>query len=378
MDFSWSEQQRDLYASTLDFARSELRASPEVGADFPRESWRRLGEMGLLGLCVPEDYGGMGLDAVTTARCVEALGRGCTDTGLVFSAAAHLFAAVMPIVEHGSEELKRRLLPKLASGEWIAANAITEAEAGSDVFALKATARPDGEHVVIDGAKSYVTNGPVADVFVFYATRDPAQGFMGVSAFVVHRDTPGLQVGRPIATMGLDSSPISSVYCEGCRVPLADRLGGDGRGAEVFTGSMLWERACLFAAYVGAMDRQLDEVVAHAQQRKQSRKPIGKHQAVSHRIADMLLRLEAARLLLYRACWSRDQGEAAVLEVALAKLAVSEAAVQSALDAIQIHGGMGYAREAGVERALRDAVPGTIFSGTSEVQRNLVARELGL
>lgn len=380
LDFGWSERQEELYESIHAFARDRLGAllrQRESGA-FPREAWDEMGQFGLLGLSVPAEYGGLDLDAVTTARCVEALGRGCPSTGLVFSAAAHLFAAVMPIVEHGSDAQKAALLPALASGRRIAANAITEAEAGSDVFALRARAIDDGDEIVLDGAKSYVTNGPVADVFVFYATRDPAHGFMGVGAFVIERDTPGLVVGERFATAGLRDSPISSIYCESCRVPQTARLGRAGQGAEVFTGSMLWERACLFAAYLGVMDRQLDAVVDYARQRRQFKRPIGKHQAVAHRIADMKLRLEAARLLLYRACWARDRGERAVMEIALAKLAVSEAAIHSALDAIQIHGGIGYTAESGVADALLDAIPSTIFSGTSEVQRNLVARELGL
>ncbi len=377
MDFGWSEQQDDLYGRTLAFARAQLGARGGGGA-FPLEAWRRAGEFGLLGLSVPERYRGLGLDALTTARAVEAFGRGCADGGFVFSACAHLFACAMPIALHGDDALKARVLPRLASGQWVGANAITEAEAGSDVTALKATATRDGAGYVLDGAKSYVTNGPCADVLLVYAKTAPNDGYLGVSAFVVERDAPGLRVGPPFAKMGLESSPISAVYLDGCRVPATSRLGAEGAGAAIFADSMLWERACLFAAYVGAMERQLDDCVAFARERRQFRRPIGKHQAVAHRIADMKLRLEGARLLLYRACWLRDRGHEATLEVSLAKLAVSEAAIQSGLDAIQIHGGLGYMVESGVERALRDAVPATIFSGTSEIQRDLIARGLGL
>jgi alkylation response protein AidB-like acyl-CoA dehydrogenase len=377
MDFGWSDSQRDLYQRTWAFARDRL--GREIGAhSFPVAEWRAAGEMGLLGLSLPERHGGLGLDALTTAYAVEAFGRGCRDGGLVFSAAAHLFACAMPIARFADDALRERWLPKLASGEAIGANAITEAEAGSDVFALKTTAVRDGSSYVLDGAKSFVTNGPVADAILVYAKTAPGDGYLGISAFVVERGTPGLRVGEPFKKMGLESSPIASVYLDGCRVPAGNRLGREGEGAAIFTDSMHWERACLFAGYVGAMERQLEECVAFAGARRQFRKPIGRQQAIAHRIADMKLRLDGARLLLYRACWLRDRGAEATLEVSLAKLAVSEAAIQSGLDAIQIHGGSGYLVETGVERALRDALPATIFSGTSEIQRDLIARGLGL
>lgn len=381
MEFGWSQLQSEMYERVLSFARESLggnQPGAKAPESFSRAAWDQLGAMGVLGLSVPERWGGSGLDALTTARVIEGLGRGCTDAGLVFSASAHLFAALMPIVEHGSDALRDALVPDLASGRKIAANAITEAEAGSDAFALRTRATRDGDHYVLDGVKSYVTNGPVADVFLTYATTDPSKGWMGVAAFAVDRESAGLTVGEPFAKLGLRSSPISSVYFDQVRVP-ADRLvGREAFGAGIFTASMQWERACLFAAWVGQMERQLEQVIAHVKGRKQFGKPLGKQQAVAHRVADMKLRLEAARLLLYRACWERDQGKPAILEVSLAKLAISEAAIQSALDAIQLHGGLGYVDEGGIEVALRDAIPTTIFSGTSEVQRDLVARRLGL
>jgi L-prolyl-PCP dehydrogenase len=377
MDFGWSAEQEQLYGRALAFARERLNGG-SVGPGFPRDLWELCGEFGLLGLPVPPELGGLGLDALTTARVVEAFGRGCEDTGLVFSAAAHLFACVVPVLGVGSEEQKRTLLPRLCSGEWVGANAITEAEAGSDVFALKTRAVKDGSDYLLTGTKTYVTNGSVADVILVYATQDPGHGYLGISAFVVHRDTPGLTVGKPFEKMGLETSPISQIYLEECRVPASQRLGAEGTGAAVFKHSMLWERACLFSAYLGVMERQLEQAAAFAARRKQFGKPLVKHQAISHKLADMKVRLEAARLLLYRACWMLDRDVDATLEVSLAKLAVSEAAIQSALDAIQIHGGMGYLTEVGIERALRDAVPSTLFSGTSEIQRDLIASKLGL
>jgi L-prolyl-PCP dehydrogenase len=379
MDFSWTNLQDELYDNILKFAKEmHHRSQKERNFSFDSEKWRLCGEQGLMGICAPERYGGLGFDALTTARIIEAFGRGCEDRGLVFSAAAHLFACVMPIVEYGAEELKEKILPRLCSGEWIGANAITESGAGSDVFALKTRAVRDGDEYILTGTKEYVTNGPVADVIIVYATVNPAFGFLGVTPFLVEKNTPGLSVGKPYGKMGLTSSQNSSIYLENCRIPASQRLGAEGQGGQVFKCSMQWERACLFALYVGMMEQQLEKCLAYARERRQFGKPISKNQAISHRIADMKLRLEGARLLLYRACWLFDQGKNSTLDISLAKVAVSEAAIQSGLDAIQIHGGIGYVTEAGVEGALRDAIPGTIFSGTSEIQRDLIVKELGI
>jgi alkylation response protein AidB-like acyl-CoA dehydrogenase len=365
MDFRADEEQRLLAARILEFVRAGI-------------DWKKLGDFGLLGLSVPREHGGLGLDALGTALAVEALGRGCTDGGLVFSACAHLFACAMPIAECGSDGLKDRFLRRLASGEAVGANAITEAEAGSDVHALRTRAVREGDRYRITGTKTFVTNAPLADVLLVYASTNPSHGALGITAFVVERATPGVDVGAPLAKLGLESSPVAAVYFDDCVVPAAHVVGREGGGAAVFAASMVWERACLFAAYLGAMDRQLEDTLRFARERRQFGKAIAKHQAVSHRIVEMKLRLDAARLLLYRACWLRDQGEDAVLETSLAKLAVSEAAVQSGLDAIRIHGGMGVMTESGIDRALRDAVPATIFSGTSDIQREIIAQRLGL
>ena len=381
MDFSWSDDITAQFDATLRFCRQSLNEDLDdrlAAHRFGRSQWDACGEFGLLGLCVPEAHGGTGLGCLETARMIEAFGLGCEDMGLVFSASAHQFACVAPIVEVGGESLKAELLPDLASGRKIAANAMTEAEAGSDSSALKTTAKLDGEVYRLDGVKSYVTNGPVCDLLVVYANVNPAWGYMGITAFVVDRDTPGLTIGEPFEKMGLETSPICSVYFEDCVVPASRRLGEEGDGAKIFAESMHWERGCLFAAYLGLMQRNLDRAVEYARERKQFRKPIAKFQAVSHRIADMRLRLDASRLLLYRACWMRDAGQKATAEIAMSKLAVSEAAVQSGLDLIQIFGGIGYTREAKVERSLRDSIASTLFSGTSEIQRNLIAQELGL
>lgn len=350
---------------------------PRPAGPFTRDEWLRCGELGLLGLCAPVEAGGGGLGALETAYRVEAFGRGCPDMGLVFAACAHLFACVVPIAEFGSDATRGALLPALCSGRAVAANAMTEADAGSDSSAMTTKARHDGDGYVLTGEKSWASNAPAADVIVTYAVTDPSAGFLGVTAFAVDAHTEGVVVGGPFEKMGLASCPAGTVRFDECRVPESAVLGAEGQGAAIFQHSMDWERACLFASYVGRMDRLVEACVEHARTRRQFGRRIGEFQAVSHAIADMKLRLEASRLLLYRACARLDAGEDATADIALSKLAVSEAAVRAAVDAVQIFGAAGYLA-GGVEAAVRDAVPSTLFSGTSEIQREMIAKGLGL
>ncbi|MBO0819531.1 MAG: acyl-CoA dehydrogenase family protein [Nocardiopsaceae bacterium] len=378
MDFGWSTDQRDRYDQTLKAVRDTFGERPPARSHFTREDWRRLGELGMLGLSVPAGYGGAGLDALDTARTVEALGRGCPDTGLVFAASAHLFACTMPIVDFGTEETRRELLPGLCAGTLIAGNAMTEAGAGSDVSSLAVTATEVPGGYRLNGEKSFVSNGPAADVLVTYATTDPAAGQFGLTAFAVDASADGVSAGDPFVKMGLTSCPAGPVRFTDCFVPAGRVLGEPGAGAAIFQHSMGWERACLFAGYVGLVDRLIDQAVAHAGQRRQFGQRLADFQSVSNRIVEMKLRVEGARLLLYRACWEMAQGRPATLSTALSKLAISEGAVASALDAVRVFGARGYLAADGIEAALRDSVPAMIFSGTSDIQRRLVAREMGL
>ncbi|MGK5532611.1 acyl-CoA dehydrogenase family protein [Streptomyces sp. URMC 129] len=377
MHFDRTTEQEAAYRDTLTAVRERFPA-PIHDRFFDRKEWRTLGDLGLLGLSIPAEYGGGGLGALATAFQVEALGRGCADTGIVFAASAHLFACAMPLAGFGGEEARARFLPGLASGELIAGNAMTEDEAGSDVSRLATTATEVPGGYLLNGTKSFVTNGPVSDVFVTYATTDPRAGHLGVTGFVVARDAGGVRVGAPFEKMGLTSVPAGTVTFEDCFVPADQVLGAPGQGGAIFQHSMGWERACLFAGYVGMLDRVLDRTVEHARTRRQFGAAIGANQSVANRVVDMKLRLESARLLLYRACWEMDAGRRPTLAVALSKLAVSEAAVAGALDAVSVFGARGYLRDAGIETTLRDAVPATIFSGTSDIQRLIIARELGL
>jgi L-prolyl-PCP dehydrogenase len=377
MDFSWNEQQRELYDGALAFARSvNARERGANAGSFDLDLWGRCAEFGLMGLSVPIAGGGVGLDALSTARVVEAFGRGLHDSGLLFSASAHLFAVTMPVVEYASWDLQHEVVPKLAAGSSIGANAISEPGAGSDTSRLSTLAIQKDDEYVLSGEKCYVTNGPVADEFLVYATTNPRAGYLGQTAFLVPRDTPGLEVSTQYEKTGLTGSALGAIRLSDCRVPSVRRVGREGQAAQIFARSMAWERACLFAAFVGAMEDSLERCVEYACSRVQQGRPIVGHQAVSHRLAEMKRRLETCRLLLYRACWTHDQGGDATLEIALAKLAISEAAVESGMDAIRIHGGLGYIKESGIDRYLLDAVGSTIFSGTSDIQRELIVRQL--
>ncbi|MGD9486095.1 L-prolyl-[peptidyl-carrier protein] dehydrogenase [Streptomyces sp. TRM70308] len=377
MNFEFDAQTEEMRETITDFARERLAGPEDFDPGEFRRRWRLVGEQGALGTVVPGEYGGLGQGAVTAAAVMEALGYGCTDTGFVFSLGAHVFACLTPIVEFGTAEQKRQWLPPLCSGEYVAAHAITEPEAGSDALSMRTRAERRGDVYVLNGGKSFTTNSPVADVFVVQAATRPGGGCFGLTSFVVEAGTPGLTVGRHYQKVGLRGSPTADVRFDECRVPASQMLGPEGDGFGVFRTSMAWERTCLFALYLGVMRRVLETSVAYAGERQQFGSAIGGFQAVSHRVVDMALRLEAARLLLYRAAWGLDRGSTDEVMPALAKLAVSEAAVQAGLDAVQIQGGLGILHGQ-AEAALRDALPARIFSGTNEIQKNNIARALGL
>lgn len=382
MDFSLSEEQQLLRETIVRFSQNELNADV-TGRDrehrFPRDLWLKCGEMRLQGLPVPEEYGGSGLDPLATAIALEGLGYGCKDGGLVFSICAHLLSCVVPLWRHGTEEQKKRFLPRLCDGSFIGVHAMTEPNSGSDAFALSTKAERQGDGYRINGSKTFISNGPVADVVIVFAVTDAKKGYHGgVSAFIVEKGAAGFRSSQPFDKMGIRTAPLGELVFEDVYVSEDAVLGGIGAGSAIFTHAMDWERTCLFASHVGAMERLLEIVLKYARSRTQFGQTIGKFQAISHRIADMKVHLEAARLLVYRAASRLDQARNVSLDASIAKLFVSESLLQAALAAVQIHGGYGYMAEFEVERALRDAIGSTIYSGTSEMQRNIISRWLGL
>jgi alkylation response protein AidB-like acyl-CoA dehydrogenase len=376
-----SRAQEERIAAVLEFARKRLSpgaAKRDAAGTFDRKLWDEAAEFGLAGLPIPEEWGGSGLDAVETMQIVEALGKGCEDGGLVFSLCAHMFASAVPFWRSRSRALHDRYLRAIAEGKLICANGTTEPEAGSDIYAMKTIATKSGSEYVLSGTKCFITNAPIADMFLIYASTSPARGFLGISSFLIPRDTPGLRVVPEHSKTGLRTSPWGTIYLEDCKVPESSRVGSEGSGALQFNESMVWERGCLFAYYVGAMDRVLGRCVEHVRTRAQFGHKLGSFQMVSSRIVDMKLRLESSRLLLYRAGELHRAGKRCDEAVALSKLHISESAVQNGLDAIQIFGGTAIVSETGIDALLRDAVPSRVFSGTSEMQRMIVARMLGL
>jgi alkylation response protein AidB-like acyl-CoA dehydrogenase len=381
MNLELTEEQQQLQKAAIEFARAELnddvlrRDRQEL---FSFEGWKKCARFGALGSPVPPEYGGQGLGITEVIAIMEGLGYGTRDQGLLFSINAHLWTNSLPLVVYGSEEQRRKYLPGLCNGELIGANGASEPDAGSDIFSMRTRAERYGDCYILNGSKTFVSNAPVASLFVVYATVDARLGPMGITAFLIERDTPGLTVSRGLEKMGLRTSPMAEVTLENCTIPAANRLGREGRGVTIFESSMEWERGCILANYLGLMKRQLENCIEHVRTRKQFGKPIGKFQSVANRIVDMKVRLDTCRPLVYRIGWLKEQNKSAMLESAIAKLYVSESLVSSCMDALQLYGGYGYMVEQGIERELRDALGSTLYSGTSEIQRNVIAKYLGI
>jgi alkylation response protein AidB-like acyl-CoA dehydrogenase len=382
LDFELSDEQRLLRDEIVRFAHGQLspgaRERDQKGT-FSRELWVQCADMGLTGLPVPSEYGGAGLDPVSTAVALEALGYGCEDGGLMFSLCAHLLACVVPLWLHGSEDQKRRWLPGLCDGSLIAVNAMTEPGSGSDAFAMTTRAELENDGFRLHGAKTFCSNAPIADLALVYAVTDPVKGYHGgITAFLLETGAAGFQRGQSFTKMGLHTSPIGEVVLHDVAVPAENVLGGIGGGATVFVESMEWERTLIGACHVGVMQRLLQRSIDYARTRTASGQQIGKFQSVSNRIVDMKVRLEASRMLVYRAAWRLGRFRDVAIDASVAKLFASEALVQSALDSVRTLGGYGYMVEYDAERALRDAVGGILYSGTNDIQRNVIARWMGL
>ncbi|MFJ2781184.1 acyl-CoA dehydrogenase family protein [Kitasatospora sp. NPDC087315] len=345
---------------------------------FPRDEWKLVQGSGILGLPFDEQWGGLGQDLLTTMYVLEELGAKCRDGGLNFSVATHMVSTGVPLQRFGSRELKERYLPGICSGDTIGAHAISETESGSDALAMRTTATRENDGFVLRGGKSFVSNGPVADVFVVYARTHPDGGPLGITSFLVERDTPGLVVGAPVGKMGLRTSPLGELHFDDCRIPASAVIGRVGSGFLILDHVMKWEILCSFVITTGQMRYRLDRCVEYAKERVQFGRPIGSYQSISNKIVDMRIGLDTARKWLYDTAVRLTDGENVTTDIAVSKLLASESNLASALAAVQIFGGSGYLTEYGLEKDVRDAVAGPIYSGTSEIQRNRIAAMMGL
>jgi alkylation response protein AidB-like acyl-CoA dehydrogenase len=381
LDFAWTDEQRDFRNEVIRFAKSELDPNVvdrDLNEEFDWEGWRKCAKFGIQGLPISQEYGGGEADILTTAGALEALGYGCRDNGLIFSINAHMWSSEIPIATFGTPEQKKKYLPKLVSGEWVGVHAMTEPGSGSDAYAMRTRAEKRGHCWVINGSKTFITNAQYAEMVIVFANVDPERGPNGITGFIVDKGTPGFTISKKLHKMGLRTSPMAELAFVDCEVPEENILGKIGGGPAIFTASMEWERICILASHLGAMQRMLEISIKYAKERTQFGQPIGQFPAIANKIAEMDIRLETARLVLYRAAWLKSQGRHPLREAAIAKSYVSDACIQTALDAIQIHGGYGYMTEYQIERELRDAISGKIYSGTSEIQKKIIAGYHGL
>ncbi len=378
---NWTDEQLELKNSISKWSESlsENYLYKDKHSEFSFDKWQLIKEMGILALPIDGQYGGLDQDVLTTMLVLQELGRCCQDAGISFVAASSIVSTEIPLQHFGNSEQKQKYLPSLCAGEIIGAHAITEPDHGSDAFDMRTRAEKQGDQYILNGNKVFISNGPIADLFVVYARTNKDAGVLGgYSAFLINKSTPGFSTGRPIEKMGLRTAPLCEVYFDDCKVSADQLLGKEGQGFPIFNYVMKWEVLCSFAVTIGEMERLVAKCCEYSKMRTQFGQAIAKYQAVSHKIANMKISLESSRALLYQAGKKFLEGKNTTVDIAIAKIVVSESFVQTALDAIQIFGAYGYMHETGIEQYLRNAIGGKIYSGTSEIQRNTIASMIGL
>lgn len=370
MNFELTSDQIKLKQEIINFAQENLN-DEETLEEFSYEMWKKVSEFGLFGLTVPEEYGGLNESFLTAAIAIEALGYACKNNGLVFVINNHIWVALNLINLYGSKELKEKYLSKMVAGELIGAISLTEADAGSDAMNMSSSASEEKEYYVLNGSKMFISNGPIADLFIVFAVTS-MKPFKQITAFVVEKKFQGVVIGKNIEKMGLNACPTSEITFNNVKIPKENILGRKNMGSSLMTNALEWERCYEFAPHVGAMQRMMEISFKYANDRIQFGQPIGQFQAVSHKISEMKIAIELSRLMLYKIAWLKDQGKSAFLEVSIFKTFVSEQYIKTCKNALQIHGAYGYTKEYGIERELRDAIACDIYSGTSEMQKNTI------
>ncbi len=377
MKFEFTEEQKMVRDMVRRFSEEELKPKAsemeEKEEIFP-EIYKQLTELGLLGVYVPEEYGGAGMDMISYATVVEELSRGCASTGILVS--AHTSLVVDPIFHYGTEEQKKRFLAPLAKGEKIGAHAMTEPGAGTDVVSISATAEKDGDSYILNGTKQFITNGRESGVYLVFAMTDKEKRHKGMSAFIVEKETPGFSIGKLEHKLGIRASSTAELIFEDCRIPASNLLGEEGRGFYIAMDCYDGGRIGVAAQAVGIAQAAYEEAVEFAKTRIQFGQPIAKFQAIQFKLADMATIIEAARLLYLKSAWLKQEGKPYYQLSAMAKLFASDVAMRVTREAIQVHGGYGFIKEYSVERHYRDAKITEIYEGTSEAQRLTIARNL--
>ncbi|MCK4785632.1 MAG: acyl-CoA dehydrogenase family protein [Desulfobacteraceae bacterium] len=382
MDFSYTDEQIDLRESIIKFSEQELNhdiAEHDKKGIFPTDKWQKCADMQIMALPFPEEYGGHGANFLTTVLSYNALGYACKDAGLVHAIGTQILCGFQ-ILLFGNDDQKKNLLPAVCSGEKVFAQAITEPGSGSDALSMRTKAEKTNDNsYVLNGSKTFITNGPIADVVVVFTVTDPAKKTLGgISCLIVEKEFAGFERCKPLEKMGLKTLQNGELVFDNCTVPQTNLLGREGQGALIFNESMELERCFLPAAHLGTMERVIEKCVRYVNERSAFGNTIGKFQSVANKIAQMKVNIELSKLMLYKAATLKDQKKRAALEASITKLFISESLKKSCLDAVQIHGGYGFMTEYEIERDLRDSIAATIYSGTSEMQHNIIARLLGL
>ncbi|EEG76089.1 acyl-CoA dehydrogenase [Dethiobacter alkaliphilus] len=377
MEFLLSDQHQMMQKMFYDFAQKEIApnaAKYDETAEFPLENIKKLGAQGFMGIPIPEEYGGAGADFLTYILCIEEVSRACASTGVIL--AVHTSVGTFPILNFGTEEQKQKYVPKLASGEYVGAFALTEPGAGSDASALRTSAKRDGDDYVLNGTKIFISNGGHAQVYTVFATVDKGQGTKGITAFLVEKDTPGFKVGAIEKKMGLNADVTTELVFEDCRIPASQRLGKEGEGFKIAMSLLDGGRIGIGAQGLGIAQAAYDEALKYAQFREQFGQPIFNNQAIAFKLADMATEIEAARLLVYQAAFRKENGLPNGKQASMAKFYATDTAMKVTTEAVQVLGGYGYSREYPVERLMRDAKITQIYEGTNQIQRLVISKAI--
>ncbi len=375
MNFNLTNEQMEYKKEVETFGRNKLNDKDGI-CEFSNEMWKKVAELGLLGVVVSEEYGGMNEDYLTAAIIFETLGYSCNNNGFIFAVNNHIWVAQNLIYLYGSDYLKNKYLYDMVQGNKIGAFALTECDSGSDAYNINSVATKSESGYVLSGNKMFISNGTIADVFIVFAKEKNDKE--RTLAFVIEKTYKGVRVGKEIEKMGLDSCPISELVLDDCVVPEKNILGSIENGRFIMMAALEWERIFEFAPHVGAMKRLIEKCTQYSNTRKQFNREIGTFQAVSHKISDMKKNYELSKLMLYKIAWLKDQGKSAFTEAAIFKIFVSESYIRACQDAMQIYGAYGYTKEYQIERELRDAMACSVYSGTNEMLRNTIYQMLSI